>query len=105
MHTEDIDRSRPTCFVFVVDQSGSMSDPFGGQVEGVSNPSKARGAADAVNRILKEMVIKCAKDEGVRDYIDIGIWGYGVGTGPLFLDGQNGLLPISQVDARARIES
>jgi hypothetical protein len=33
--------------------------------------------ADAINRLLRELTIKCAKSEGVRDYYHIGVIGYG----------------------------
>ena len=42
-----------------------MDDPFGA---GESKRKKADGVADAINRLLQNLVIKCAKEEGVRDY-------------------------------------
>ncbi len=32
-----------------------------------SGRTKAQGVADAINRLLQNLVIKCAKSEGVRD--------------------------------------
>ena len=29
-YTAEISRANPTCFLFLIDQSGSMADPFGG---------------------------------------------------------------------------
>ena len=63
-YSAEISRVNPSCFLFLIDQSGSMSDPFGGQ----AGRKKAEGVADAINRLLQNLVIKCAKSEGVRDY-------------------------------------
>ncbi len=57
--------------------------------------------------LLQNLVIKCAKTEGVRDYYSIGVIGYGAQVGPAWLGALAGqeLLPISQVAANpARIE-
>ena len=72
-YTAEISRTNPSCFLFLVDQSGSMEDPFGGE----RRPSKADGVADAINRLLQNLVLKCAKAEGVRDYYHVGVIGYG----------------------------
>ena len=39
----EISRSNPSCFVFLIDQSGSMGDPFGGAGE---HRRKADGVAE-----------------------------------------------------------
>jgi len=99
----EISRANPSCFLFLIDQSGSMRDPFG------LDPSrrKADGVADAINRLLQNLVIKCAKAEGVRDYYYVGVLGYGHRSGPAFggsLAGRE-LVPISEVAANpARVE-
>lgn len=102
-YTAEISRTNPSCFLFVIDQSGSMADPFGGE----AGKRKADGVADALNRLLQNLVIKCAKTEGVRDYYSIGVIGYGARVGSAFLGALAGqeLVPISQVAANpARIE-
>ena len=95
MYTAEISRGNPTCFIFLIDQSGSMEDPFGGDPTG----SKARAVADAINRLLQNLVLRCAKAEGVRDYFYVGVIGYGVKVGPAFggeLSGMD-LVPISTI--------
>jgi hypothetical protein len=72
-YTAEISRTNPTCFLFLVDQSSSMLEPFGGQ----AGKNKAEGVADALNRLLQNLVLKCAKSEGIRDYFYVGIIGYG----------------------------
>ena len=72
-YTTEISRTNPTCFLFLVDQSSSMLEPFGAQ----QDKQKAEGVADAINRLFQNLVLKCAKSEGIRDYFYVGIIGYG----------------------------
>jgi hypothetical protein len=81
-----------------------MSDPFRG---GELNKRKADGVADAINRLLQNLVIKCAKSEGVRDYYHVGVIGYGTSVSSAFTGSLVGrdLSPISQIaNSPARIE-
>ena len=100
----EISRANPSCFLFLIDQSGSMEDPFAG---GESSRRKADLLADAINRLLQNLVIKCAKEEGIRDYFHVGVIGYGEKVGPA-LSGQlagRELAPISDIgNLPARIE-
>jgi len=81
----DISRSNPGCFLFLIDQSGSMADAFAGG----TGHSKADELATIINRLLASLVIRCSKDEGVRDYFDVGVIGYGAKVSPA-LAGANG---------------
>jgi hypothetical protein len=95
MYTAEISRSNPTCFLFLVDQSTSMDDPFGGQ----SGKTKSQGVSDAINRLLQTLVFRCAKGEVILDRYYIGVIGYGDQVGPAFggtLAGQ-GLVPVSKI--------
>ncbi len=94
-HEAEISRTNPTCLLFLVDQSSSMRQPFGGQ----SDKQKAEGVADAINRLLQNLVLKCAKADGVRDYFHVGILAYGGTVRPGLggkLAGQF-LVPISEI--------
>jgi len=82
-YTAAIERSNPTAFLFLIDQSGSMGDRM------ASERTKAQFVADAVNRILATLITRCTKAEGTRDYFDIGVIGYS-DTGPY--NGLQGLL-------------
>src|ERR1044071_2568312 len=91
-YTAQITRANPTLIVFLLDQSGSMADPF----------------ANAVNHALHDLVIRCTKTEEVRDYYYVAVVGYGrqvgVGLGGA-LAGMT-VAPVSAVaDNPARIES
>lgn len=73
-YTAEISRNNPTAFLFLVDQSGSMSDLM------PSERSKAQFVADALNRTLAMLITRCTKADGTRDYFDIGVIGYGENT-------------------------
>jgi hypothetical protein len=79
-YAAEIRRTNPTCFLFLVDQSASMLEPFGGN----QDKNKAQGVADAINRLLQNLAIKCAKSEGIRDYFHVGVIGYGGKVAPAF---------------------
>jgi hypothetical protein len=91
----EISRTNPTCLLFLVDQSKSMDGPFGGQ----PGKKKAEGVADAINRLLQNLVLKCAKAEGVRDYFHVGVIGYGTKVQPCLAatTKEHPLAPISAV--------
>lgn len=103
-YSAEISRQNPSCFVFVIDQSGSMADSFGG---GEVKRHKADGVADAINSFLRNLTIRCAKPEGVRDYFHIGVIGYGTSVGSAYTGRLSGreLVPISEIaDGPARID-
>lgn len=94
-YAAEISRTMPSCFLFLIDQSGSMQDSWGRE----SGKSKADRLADIINRLLMNTVITCTKEEGVRDYFDIGVIGYGSNVGPAFGGGLAGreIVPLSDV--------
>ena len=105
-YSVEISRANPTCFVFLLDQSTSMEDPIVAGGEGTTK-RKADAVADALNRLLFELSLKCAKEEGVRDYFHVAVLGYGARIGSAFggaLAGRD-LVPLSQVaDNPLRVE-
>src|SRR6201988_2845934 len=74
----EISREHPTCFLFVIDQSGSMDEmPEAGR-------SKAAFVADVLNKTLYTLITSCSKSDGVRNYFDVGVIAYAgseVGSG------------------------
>jgi hypothetical protein len=92
----EISRANPTCFLFLIDRSTSMGDPFGCQ----PGKKKSDGVADAINRLLQNLILRCGRPEGVRDFFHVGVLGYGskveAGLGGVLV-GQN-LAPISEVE-------
>ncbi|GEN09576.1 hypothetical protein SAMN05443572_109230 [Myxococcus fulvus] len=103
-YSSEISRTQPACILLLIDQSGSMDDPFGGQG---GTRKKAEGVADVTNRLVQNLVVRCAREEGIRDYFHLGVLGYGEKVGSAFsgaLAGR-GLVPISEVGhAPARLE-
>ncbi|MEU4724738.1 vWA domain-containing protein [Nonomuraea dietziae] len=102
-YTAEISRANPACVVFLVDQSSSMADI----AQGETRQSKAYAVADAINRLLLELTIRCAKEEGVRDYFHVGVIGYGHSVGSAFAGAlaERDLVPISLIaDNPTRLE-
>ena len=100
----EIGRRNPACMLFLIDQSESMSDPFGGDKE----RSKADKLADAINRLLFNLLERCAGGEEGKamDRFEIGVIGYGLKVGPAWsglLAGRN-LVWISEIEDKARVE-
>ena len=99
-----IQRSDPTAFLFLVDQSGSMSDRMA-----MSEKTKAQFVADVLNRTFMDLVTRCTKSDGVRDYFHIGVIGYGALGAQNSLQGALGaqvLNPISALEANPlRVET
>jgi hypothetical protein len=97
-YTAEISRTNPSCFLFLVDQSGSMAEPFGAQPD----KKKAHEVATAINRLLQTLVLRCAKGQEVLDRFHVGVIGYGhTKVGPAFggaLAGQP-LVPVSKLAA------
>jgi hypothetical protein len=80
-----------------------MNDPIGGE----DPQRKADVVATSINRLLTELSVKCAKEEGVRDYFHVAVIGYGYSVGSAFtgeLAGRD-LVPLSEVAEKpARLE-
>jgi len=93
-YSAEISRGNPTCFLFLLDQSRSMSERFGEQVQ-----SKAEFVADVVNRTLHDLVIRSTRTEEVRNYYYVSVIGYGRKVAPALggaLAGKS-QVPISQL--------
>lgn len=108
-YSAEISRSNPTLLLLLLDQSASMSDLVG-NTEG--SRQKQQELADAVNRLLQNLAIKCAKEDGVRDYFHISVIGY-TNTqtekriGPALAGelGTRNVVPLSEIaDNPARLE-
>lgn len=95
MYEAEVSRNNPSAFLFLIDTSGSMLDPFGNG----NGRRKAEGVSDAINQLLQNLAIKCSKSEGIRDYYEVGVIGYGKKAEPAFggkLAGK-ALAPVSEV--------
>ncbi|HEX8472744.1 MAG TPA: vWA domain-containing protein [Pyrinomonadaceae bacterium] len=95
MYSTQITRANPTCIILLIDQSGSMADPFSGD----TIIRKADYVADVVNHTLHDLVIRCTKTEEVRNYYYISVIGYGRHVGSAFGGAlaSRTLIPIADV--------
>ncbi len=93
----EISRRNPSCFIFLIDQSGSMKNPFASH----SHVTKAVAVAESINHFLRELVLLCGKGSGYRDRHHIGVIGYGGTAKSLLRSKTSGrdLLKISEIAA------
>jgi hypothetical protein len=105
MYSAEISRSNPTCFVFLLDRSASMQDLIGSG----EGQRKCDVVSDALNRLLSQLTVKCAKEEGVRDYFYVSVIAYGGSSAGPALSGPlagRDLIPLSEVaSSPARLEA
>jgi hypothetical protein len=102
-YTARISRNNPSSLIFLIDQSASMCEAWGED----ATLKKADKVADIINRFLQALSIKCAREDGVRDYYHIACIGYGDKVGPAFSGALAGreMLRISEIaNNPARIE-
>ena len=72
-----------------------------------SGSTKADFVADAVNKLLHTLTIRCSKNEGIRNYFHIGVIGYGEQVGPVLGGALTGrvLVPVREIaDNPLRVE-
>ena len=114
MYQAEVSRNSPSCFLFIIDQSTSMlevlnptdMEPFetpktlDGRTytHSAQGSTKAEQVADAINRLLQNLVIRCTRNNAVRDYYHVGVLGYGATVGSAFTGALAGkdLVPISE---------
>ncbi len=71
-YSADISRANPACFLFLIDQSGSMEQALSGQ----PGQRKMDQAAVALNGILNAVSQRCSQGMEIRDYFHIGVITY-----------------------------
>ena len=101
----EISRKNPGCFLFLIDQSESMEDPFGG---GEADRRKAEELATILNKLIHNLCIRCAKSDAIYDYFHAGVLGYSEESCKPALGGElsgRSLVPISELATKPlRIE-
>jgi len=88
-YTAEINRQNPGCFVFSIGSLRVNVGPLGG-----TQKAKADAVADAMNRLLSNLVVQCSKNEGVRDYFYVSVLGYGAQFGPALSGALAGLAQL-----------
>lgn len=75
-YTFPISRQSPGYYLFLIDQSASMDEPFAGSL----GQDKAEGLAEIMNRLIRDLILLCTKDPFdplPRDYFELSVVGYG----------------------------
>lgn len=73
MYSARITRLAPTAFIFLIDRSGSMEEKM---MFGQSLMTKAEAVAFVTNTLIRELINRCRREEGIVDYFDIAAIGY-----------------------------
>jgi len=87
----------PTAVVFLIDQSGSMGDPWQGA------GSKAETVTDIINKAIDELILSCQKGNDVRDYFEVLAVTYS-GSGVKDVWG-SGFVPVSKLKGMGHLET
>jgi len=69
-YSQEISRQNKACFLFLLDQSFSMEEPLGN-----SSNRKCDELVTAINGWLQNMAIRASGDEGIKDWMDVGVFG------------------------------
>lgn len=73
MHTARITRQHPALFILLIDQSGSMDERITIHRRTLA---KAEYVAEVAGGMITELVSRCRREEGYRDYFRIAAIGY-----------------------------
>src|SRR5438552_18533734 len=93
----EISRKNPGCFLFLVDQSESMEDPFAGG----NGKKKDEELATILNQLIHNLSIRCAKSDSIYDYFHVGVLGYSEDSCKPAVGGElsrRSMEPISELD-------
>jgi len=71
LYSQEISRQNKACFLFLLDQSFSMEEQLGN-----SSNRKCNELVTAINGWLQNMAIRASGDEGIKDWMDVGVFGY-----------------------------
>jgi uncharacterized protein YegL len=94
-YTKLIGTSNPTLFLFLIDQSSSMSTEWNSLV----HPGLSRSvlAAKILNQVLSEIISCCMSSGTIKDRCHIAIVGYGSTVSRLLPLGTEAYLPVSEL--------
>ena len=95
MYQQEITTGHRTAIVIAVDRSKSMSDRICVKVG--QTRSKAEEVALAVNRLIRELMIRATRDGVVRDYYDLAVLGYSERGAVPLIDERRVFIPVSEL--------
>lgn len=73
MYSARISRNHPAAFIILIDQSGSMNETT---LLNHQKISKADAVSLIVNGLIAELLHRCRREDGYRDYFEIAVLGY-----------------------------
>lgn len=90
-----ITRLHPAAFILLLDRSNSMREKivFGGR-----ETTKSEALALTANMFVSEMINRCRREDGVRDYFRLAAIGYGDDATVSLLGGTDGFATPSALD-------
>lgn len=96
MYTQEITRRHRAAFIIAIDRSGSMQElvHFGKSVL-----KKSEAVAYTANTLISELIDRCRRTDGMRNYYDIAVLGYCNDTVETLLD-PAGFVSIDRLAAR-----
>ena len=97
MYSARITRLNPTAFIFLIDHSGSMEEKM---MFGRSMMAKADAVAMVTNMLIRELINRCRREEGILDYFDIAAIGYSADEAAVLLGGADGFVKPSELAMR-----
>lgn len=99
MYQSRITRKNPTAIIILIDQSGSMAEKT---VYADMEVPKAEAVASIVNSLLSELINRSRREEGVRDYFDVAVYGYSGDGVHSLLPYPKDIVPLSKLADRVK---
>ncbi len=96
MYTQEITRKHRSAILLLIDRSASMQEIV---CMGKHNVSKAEAVTIIASAILTELIDRCHRIEGLRNYYDVAVIGYGNDTVEMLL-GEEDFISIERLARR-----
>lgn len=75
-HKAKITEQNRALMIILIDQSGSMNEPYAAGSSGTVHKTKAEAVAEICNALLAEIVARCRQGTTYRHYFDVSVIGY-----------------------------
>ena len=96
MYSQEITRRHRTAFVIAIDCSGSMTESM---QFGDNTITKAEAVTHTANSLISELIDRCRRIDGLRNYYDVAVVGYNDNGVRMLLD-PAGFVSVTQLAAR-----
>ncbi len=105
MYSARITRLNPTVFIFLIDRSGSMEEKM---TFGNTLTTKAEAVAMTTNMLIRELINRCRKEDGIMDYFEIAAIGYSGDEATMLLGTESSFVKpsvLTQANVRKKVVS